>query len=79
MRDCNPTTCLSCRQGRDCPRRLHTSDGGHQVDGAVSVRLEPTDDLTDRDRVLIGSAGAALVALAAAMAHALGFPIILLF
>lgn len=69
----------NCNEGRDCPRRLHTSDGGHRVDGSVSVRLEHTDDLTDRDRVLIGSAGAALVALAAAVAHALGFPIVLLF
>lgn len=58
---------------------MHTRDGGHAVDGAHSVRIEHTEDLSDRDRVLIGSAGAALVALAAAVAHALGFPIVLLF
>lgn len=60
----------NCNEGRDCQWRLHTSDGGHRVDGALSVRLAHIDH-----RPLLGILGAAAVSIGCAVAIALGCPI----
>lgn len=67
----------------ECPghpwQQLHFVDGGHQVDGDVSVRVHAQPEPQQDNRPLLWILGAAAIATGCAAAIALGCPICLPF